>query len=128
MFTLPHITGRRRQPDVGALLRVPDFADVDRRHLAGLAAHTDTLRLPPGRTLVSAGATARELIVILSGEAVAVGSDGTRSVLPAGTTIGRSELLSHTRHPATVVATTPLKVVVVNGPAFRGSLRRSAAA
>jgi hypothetical protein len=119
MFTYPRITRRRRRPDVGPLLLVPAFAHGDPRRLAELAPHTDKLRLPPGRTLVQAGATARELIVVLAGEAAVLHADGTRAVLRPGAQIGGCELLAHERHAATVVATSALEVVVVNGPAVR---------
>jgi hypothetical protein len=119
MFTFPRITRSRRQPDVSSLLRVPAFAHGDPRRLAEMAPHTDTLRLPPGRTVVRAGATARELIVVLAGEAAVVRPDGSGAVLRPGAEIGLCELLMHERHAATVVATSALEVVVVNGPAVR---------
>ncbi|HLM62751.1 MAG TPA: cyclic nucleotide-binding domain-containing protein [Acidimicrobiales bacterium] len=122
MFTFPRITRRRRRPDVGPLLRVPAFAHGDPGRLAELARHTDILRLPPGRTLVRAGATARELIVLLAGEAAVLRADGTRAVLRPGAQIGGCELLGRERHAATVVATSALEVVVVNGPAVRWAL------
>jgi len=118
MFTLPRVAGRR-QPDVGNLLRVPAFAHGDPGRLAEVAPHADSLRLPPGRTLVQAGATARELIVVLAGEAAVLRPDGTHGVLGPGAEIGGCELLSHERHAATVVAVSALEVVVVNGPAVR---------
>jgi CRP-like cAMP-binding protein len=119
MFTLPRGVGRRRRPDIGSVLRVPAFAVGDTRRLAELAPHTDSLRLPPGRTVVQAGATARELIVVLAGEAALLHPDGTRAVLRPGAEIGGCELLMGERHAATVVATSALEVVVVNGPAVR---------
>src|SRR5918994_7449771 len=92
MFTFPRITHRRRRPDVGSLLLVPAFTHGHPRRLAELAPHTDRLRLPPGRTLVQAGATARELIVVLAGEAAVLHPDGTRTVLRPGAEIGGHEL------------------------------------
>jgi CRP-like cAMP-binding protein len=110
---------RRPRPDISLLVRVPALADADPRRLAELVPHTDRLRLPPGRTVVRAGATARELIVVLAGEAAVLHADGTWAVLGPGAEIGGCELVSHERHAATVVATSALEVVVVNGPAVR---------
>jgi CRP-like cAMP-binding protein len=110
---------RRQRPDIRLLLRVPALTHADPRRLAELARHTDRLRLPPGRTVVRAGATARELIVVLAGEAAVVHADGVRALLGPGAEIGGCEVLSHERHAATVVATSALDVVVVNGPAVR---------
>jgi CRP-like cAMP-binding protein len=122
MFTLPDIVRsvrRRCRPDISLLLRVPALAHADPRRLAELAPHTDRLRLPPGRTVVRAGATARELIAVLAGEAAVLHPDGTRTVLGPGAEIGGRELTLPERHAATVVATSALEVVVVNGPAAR---------
>lgn len=122
MFTLPDIirsVRRRRRPDIGLLLRVPTLAHADPVVLAQLAPHTDRLRLPPGRTVVRAGATARELIAVLAGEAVVLRADGTRTALRPGAELGGHELARSERHAATVVATSALEVVVVNGPAVR---------
>jgi hypothetical protein len=126
MHTLPraihHVTRRfteRRRPDVAPLLRVPALAHADRRRLDELAPSTDVLRLPPGRTLTTAGAPASELIVLLSGEAAALAPDGIGAVLRAGAELGAPELLAYGTHPATVVALSPVDVVVVNAPAVR---------
>jgi hypothetical protein len=81
--------------------------------------HTTCLRLPPGRALVRAGEVARELIVILSGEAMTEGPGDRLVVLGPGAEIGGREALRHERHATTVVAATPLDVVVVTGPSLR---------
>ena len=113
---------RRRHQDVGRLRAVPALRGADPRRLAELAAHTDRLRLPPGRTLVRAGETARELVVVVAGEAAAH-HDGTTTVLRTGAQIGGAELVRRERHPATVVAATEVEVVVVNGPAVLWAVR-----
>jgi CRP-like cAMP-binding protein len=81
--------------------------------------HTTCLRLPAGRALVRAGEVARELIVILSGEAMTEGPGDRLVTLGPGTEIGGREALRHERHATTVVAATPLDVVVVTGPSLR---------
>jgi hypothetical protein len=110
---------RRQRPDFSLFRRVPALAHADAGRLTELARHTDRLRLPAGRTVVQAGATARELIVVLAGEAAVLRADGSRAVLGPGAELGGCELLTHERHAATVVATSALDVVVVNGPAVR---------
>jgi Cyclic nucleotide-binding domain len=125
MFTIPsfirsrHRSGRR--PDVGPLLRAEAFAHADHRRLADLAPHVDVLRLRPGETLASAGVMARELVIVLSGEAAAVHTDGRRSTLRPGAEVGGAELLAGGRHVATVVAVSEIEVLVVNGPAARAA-------
>jgi hypothetical protein len=110
---------RRRRHGANPLLEVPSFRDADPRRLAELAPHSDRLRLQPARTLVRAGDMARELIVILAGEATVLHQDGGVDVLRAGDEIGGREVLRNDRHAATVVAASPVEVVVLNGPAVR---------
>ena len=108
---------RRRHQDVEALLAVLGLRGADRRRLAELAPYTDRLRLPPGRALAHAGRTARELIVIVAGEAAVLDGDGVADVLHAGARIGGDEVLRNERHAATVVTASEVEVVVLNGPA-----------
>jgi len=110
---------RRRQPDIGPLQRIPALAGAEPRQLARMVPHTTCLRLPPGRALVRAGEVARELIVILSGEAMTEGPGDRVVTLGPGTEIGGREALRHERHATTVVAATALDVVVVSGPSLR---------
>jgi hypothetical protein len=114
-----HLRTRRRRPDVGLLLDVPALADAGPSRLADLAPHADRLRLPAGRTIAFAGASARELVVVVSGQAARLSDDGPPAVLPAGAEIGGHEVVDRRPHPATVVSLTDVEVVVVNGPAVR---------
>src|SRR5918993_2098956 len=91
MFPTPRIFGRRRRPDLAPLLAVPSLRDADPRLLATLAHHTDRLRLPPGRALVTGGHGARELIAVVAGEAARL-SPGPTGVLRAGAEIGGAEV------------------------------------
>jgi CRP-like cAMP-binding protein len=116
-----HLRSSRRRPDIGPLLDVPALAGAGRRRLADLAPHADRLRLPAGRTIARAGATARELIVVVSGRAARLSPDGRMAVLPAGAEIGGHELVDRRPHPATVMSLTDVELVVVNGPAVRGA-------
>jgi hypothetical protein len=108
---------RRRNPDIEAVLAVPAFRHGDPRRLAELAPHADRVRLSPGRTLARAGQTARELVVIVSGEAAVLREGAVRAALQAGAQIGGDEVIRNERHTATVVTTSEVEVVVVNGPA-----------
>jgi len=117
---------RRRRPDIGPLRRAAAFADADPRALAALAPRADVLRLPRGRPLAEAGATARELVVVLAGEAVAIAPDGTRVTLGAGTEVGGREVLAGGRHAVTVMAATAVEVLVVDGPALRWAVAEGA--
>jgi len=109
--------GRRRRPDLGPLRAVPVLRDADPRLLAELAPHADRLRLPPGRILARGGHTARELIVIVSGQAALLSQDGRTGIVSAGAQIGGDEVVGRCPHPATVVALTDVEVVAITAPA-----------
>ncbi len=111
---------RRRMPSQVALLRqAPSLRHAEPRRLAWMAGHADRLRFPPGKTILTAGHAARELVVVLEGEAHAVHPDGRRTTLGPGTELGARELLAREATPHTVVASTTLDVLVINGPAVR---------
>ncbi|HET6774778.1 MAG TPA: cyclic nucleotide-binding domain-containing protein [Acidimicrobiales bacterium] len=116
-FTPRNHRRRRRNPDIEAVLAVPAFRHGDPRRLAELARHTDRLRLAPGRTLARAGGTARELVVIVSGRAAVLREGAMTAALQAGDQIGGDEVIRSERHTATIVTTSEVEVVVVNGPA-----------
>jgi len=117
MSLLPvHLLSRRRR-DIGPLLDVPALRDADRRSLAHLAPHADRVRVPAGRTIARAGDTARELTVVVAGQAALLSRDGRTAVLSAGAEIGGHEVVDRRPHPGTVVSLTDVEVVVVRGPA-----------
>jgi CRP-like cAMP-binding protein len=114
-FLPPHFASRRRRPDVGPVLDVPALREAPGRHLMDLAPHADRLHLPAGRVIARAGHTARELIVVLAGQAALLSQDGrTAAVLSAGAEIGGHEVVERSPHPATVVSLTDVEVVVVD--------------
>lgn len=117
--TLPRHVRRRLRSQVALLQRAPSLRHADPRRLAALAAHADRVGLSPGTTVTRGGEAARELIVVLSGEAVAVHPDGRRATLAPGCELGTPELLDRRPHPVTVVAGEGLEVLVVDGPAVR---------
>lgn len=118
-FPLPN----RRRTDAALVRQVPWLRAADARHLAALAPHTDRLRLPPGRVVARAGDLARELTVVVAGEATVERPGHAPEVLTAGAQVGLAEVLCGSRHGATVVARSDLEVVVVNGPAVRWAQR-----
>jgi CRP-like cAMP-binding protein len=117
-----HMTSitRRRRPDTTSVRQVPMFAGLDRRTLERLATHTDVVRLPAGRTVVEAGRTAQQFLVLLDGEALALDGSGRRRSLEPGAQIGADELAARRPFDHTVVTSTDATFVVVEGPAFRG--------
>lgn len=113
----------RHRPDVSALAGVPLFAPYRARELAPLARHADRLPVAPGTVLARQGARAREVVVILAGDAALV-RDGTEiGRLGPGSVVGACEELAGDTHAASVVAGGGTSVLVLPGPAFRWAVR-----
>jgi CRP-like cAMP-binding protein len=101
------------------LKSIPLFADLserDREHVARLA---DDVSVPAGKTLAAQGDFAYEFFVIEDGSAE-VTKDGERlAELGPGEFFGEIGLVESERRTATVVAKTPMDLIVIFGPNFR---------
>lgn len=108
----------RSRPDVSVLRAAAPFAAYDHRTLAPLAAHADRLDPRPGTPLARAGEHAREVVIVVDGDAVVMGRGGVERLGP-GSWVGAREVLGGAAHGHTVVAGDGLRVVVLPAPAFR---------
>ena len=107
--TLP----RSGNPKVEALRAFPAFARCPDRELRVLAASADETDLPAGHVLMWEGDPGAEAFLVLEGRAeVAVAGEVIATVGP-GQTVGEMALIDSRPRTATVVATTPLRVLVV---------------
>jgi CRP-like cAMP-binding protein len=98
------------------------FAPFDRapvRVLQQLGPHVDRLRVRAGTVLAHEGRVARELVVVLDGDVLAIRAGDDVVTGSTGTQIGAFGVLDRRPHDRTWIARTDLDVVVVNGPAFR---------
>ena len=113
---------------------IPLFAGVKRRRRLELAALADEITIPAGTTLTREGARADEFFVIVEGEADVVArrpSPVQRSHAPtrlatlgAGEFFGEIGLIDGVARSATVVAVTPMRLLVA-GPREFGTLMHS---
>lgn len=102
--------------DPASLKDVPLFAGLSRRARKTVARHTDEVELDAGTEIVSEGALAYELFVILDGTAV-VSEGGTKiAEMGPGDVVGEIGVLKTHKRTATVTATTPVKALVMYGP------------
>jgi len=108
----------RSRPDVSVLRSALPFDAYDERELAPLARHADRLDLHPGTTLARAGERAREVVVVVEGDAVVMHRGGVERLGP-GSWLGAREVMGGGVHGDTVVAGDGLRVVVLPAPAFR---------
>jgi CRP-like cAMP-binding protein len=108
----------RSRPDVSVLRAAAPFAAYHERELAPLAAHADRLDPRPGTPLARAGEHAREVVVVVEGDAVVMHGGGVERLGP-GSWVGAREVVGGEAHGETVVAGDGLRVVVLPAPAFR---------
>jgi CRP/FNR family transcriptional regulator, cyclic AMP receptor protein len=95
------------------------FSGLSRRELERLAGWTFEVETPQGEELLKEGRLAHEFFVIEDG-AVEVRRDGERiAELGAGDFFGEIALLEGGTRTATVIATTPVRLIVMSAHEFR---------
>jgi CRP-like cAMP-binding protein len=105
--------------DPSRLEGVAIFSDLTRAELVRVARWTDEVSVPEGYELAREGQFAHEFFIIEDGVA-AVTSNGNRiAELGAGDFFGEIGLLETERRTATVVATTPMELIVMFEREFR---------
>ena len=113
----------RKNRKVELLAGVPLFSGCSKRELGEVALVADEMFLPEGETLIREGDRGREFLVIESGS-VRVTRDGRRVCdLGAGEWVGEISLVAGTPRTATVVATSPVRLLVISDRAFQSLLR-----
>jgi cAMP-dependent protein kinase regulator len=111
---------RSRSTDakLAALRRVPFLSGRSDAELTKLARLADQADLPEGYVLMTEGSKGREAVVIIEGWAAVMHGDETVAAVGPGEVVGEMSLLDHGRRSATVVAKTPMKVLVVGVAQF----------
>ena len=100
-------------PKVERLAAVPLFASSDKKSLERLASAIDVIEVEEGATLFRQGAMQHEAFVIESGTAT-VSIDGeVVAEIPEGEMIGEIGLLTRRPASATVVAASPMSLLMI---------------
>ena len=105
--------------DEAAVRRLHVFDGLSRKQRRLLASRADELEVPPGKLLCSKGETAHEFFVIEDGTAKVVRDGQYLDELGPGDFFGEMGLLEDAPRNADVVAKTPVKLMVLSGPAFK---------
>ena len=103
---------------IARLRSVPLFADCTDDQLAAIARLTDELALPAGRRPIHEGGHPHEFLVLVEGEAEARRGGRLLRRLGPGDFVGELSLLSGGPRTATVVTTTPVRLLVLTDRAF----------
>jgi CRP/FNR family transcriptional regulator, cyclic AMP receptor protein len=108
---------------IDVLRQVPFFDGLSSRHLARIDRYLDEVNVEPGRVLTELGERAYEAFIIADGVAeVRRGGEVLRDT-EIGELIGEIGILKHSLRTATVVAKTPMRLLVVNGNEMSALLR-----
>ena len=111
-----------RDMKIEQLAQVRLFSAFNKKELALIARASDEVSVPAGKELVREGTTGHEFFLILSGEA-SVRRNGRKVVtLGSGQYFGELALLDRGPRTATVVAETPMELLVLGQREFAGVL------
>jgi len=104
--------------DAERLKQLPLFADLPHKQLVRVASWADEIDLPAGKHLIEQGAFAHEFFLITEGSAEVLHDGEHLADLGPGDFFGEIALVQHQRRTASVVATTPVRVVVMAAREF----------
>ena len=114
-----------RNAKIDLIAGVPLFARCSRRELAEIASLADEIDLREGKEMTREGERGREFFVLLEGDADVRQAGKTIRKLSHGDFFGEIALVSRVPRTATVVATSPVRALVITDRAFRSLLERS---
>lgn len=115
----------RKNAKVELMKRVPLFSQCSKRELAEVAAVADEIDLRAGKELTRQGRPGREFFVLIDGEADVKKNGRKIATMKSGDFFGEIALVSSKPRTATVVATTPVRVLVLTDRSFRRVLEHS---
>ena len=109
--------------DEARLKQSPLFAGLNRKERQALAPRTDEVDLDQGRVIVREGEWPYEFFAIEQGTVEVRRGDQLLAELGPGDFFGEMGLVSDTRRNASVVASSPVTVIVMTAQAFRQTSR-----
>lgn len=105
-----------------ALAEQPVFARCSKKELEAVARIGTPILIEPGYVLTREGRRGYEFFVILEGNASCTINGETVNHLEAGDFFGEVALLHGGTRSATIVAETPMKVIVIDSREFSGMI------
>jgi CRP/FNR family cyclic AMP-dependent transcriptional regulator len=109
--------------DESRLTAIPLFAGLSRKERRAVAQRADEVDLQEGRRIVKQGEFSYEFFAIEEGTAEVWRGDQLLAELGPGDFFGEMGLVEDLRRNASVVARSPMTVVVMTGQAFRQTAR-----
>jgi CRP/FNR family transcriptional regulator, cyclic AMP receptor protein len=110
----------RHDAFIDHLQQVPMFSACSKRDLQLVARRAEDVRVAAGKVLVNEGETGHEFFVILDGTARVTRRGKRVATIGAGNAFGELALLDKAPRNATVIAETPMELVVLGQREFAG--------
>lgn len=107
------------------LARLPLFSGCSRDELRSIARASFEQRAEPGEVVVEEGEDGRECYVIVEGSVVVTRNGEEVALMTAGSAVGELALLDPGPRTATVVARTPVRMLVLGSVEFEYVVRDS---
>ena len=111
-----------KDPRVELLRKVHLFSDCTDEQLAFIATRVEDVDVPSGRILCEEGTTGGEFFVVVSGSADVRRAGNVISHMGAGDFFGEIALIDHGPRSATVIAASPMRLLVFARSQFRDVL------
>jgi CRP/FNR family cyclic AMP-dependent transcriptional regulator len=115
----------RKDAKIELIKRVPLFAQCSKQELAAVASVADEIDLRQGKELTTQGRPGREFFVLVEGEAEVRKNGRKLRTLKDGDFFGEIALVMKRPRTATVVAKTPVRVLVITDRSFKSLLEHS---
>ena len=115
--------GLSRDARADVLRPVPLFEGLSKRELEQLGGIADEVELPAGRTLIREGGRARELFVLLEGEAKVARNGRRVATIYSGDFVGEIALVTGVPRTTTVTTETPVRMLVLTQRDFQRLVR-----
>ena len=112
----------RKNAKVELIKGVPLFAECTKQELSEVAGIADEIDLREGKELTKEGGIGREFFVLVEGTAEVRKANRRVNKLGPGDFFGEISLIRHTPRTATVVATSPVRTLVITERSFRALL------
>jgi CRP-like cAMP-binding protein len=113
----------RKNAKVELIKRVPLFSECSRKHLNEIAGIADEIDLSEGKELTTEGRPGREFFVLIEGQADVKKRSRRVNRLGPGDFFGEIALVTQRPRTATVVATAPVRALVITDRSFRRLLQ-----
>lgn len=109
----------RKNAKVELIKSAPLFAECSRKDLSEIAAIADEIDLKEGKELTSEGRPGREFFVLIDGTADVKRGNRRINKMSTGDFFGEISLITQRPRTATVVATSPVRALVITDRSFR---------